>query len=534
MAITPLFRVLLIVGLLACLVASSGPNPDPVDLNYNIPYKPDDYDREALDKARVKVAPQVTPMPTKRQEDIKFYSCGGGHKREEHSSCDGVHKRQEHGSCGCSSGTKNLPLSKRRNTSMCGRDLDNQPAQPTNVPEHNCCGCNSGREHKPPTKRQENNSSATASEAKLPYPPLELHPAYPGSDLVFPESELEVLKQWAAEGKYTSCNSGMKKDLPKRDLEPSASASGAKLPYAPVELQPAYPGSDLAFPPSELEVLKEWAAKGKYISCNSGMKDKLPKRDHLEMYPTYPGSDLAVPASELEVLKQWAAEGKHPEITANMNKHPLSKRLPPSFDSFEELKKHREEIKKQKEQLSREKALQKGLESYENERIAAIADVDVKIQQTRVPDEDGDLPVVIKITITNNSKWKITYCDKTSPISSNAYKMGFFEVISRELRADIGAPANSTLAATQPSWGECSRDLYSGESASTWMTFPPPDALDNPKLGSLKGGKYDVRLTGVWHGIQAMGDPEVDPKWDTNEWSTYTHRFSSNTITIDM
>lgn len=420
MAITSLFRTLLIVGLLACLVASSGPNPDPVDLNYNIPYKPEDYDREALDKARVKVAPQVTPLPTKRQEGIKFYSCGGGHKRQEHGSC----------------------------------------------------GCNSGREHKPPTKRQENNSSAIASEAKLPYPP--------------------------------------------------------------VELQPAYPGSDLAFPPSELEVLKQWAAEGKYISCNSGMKDKLPKRDHLEMYPTYPGSDLAVPASELEVLKQWAAEGKHPEITANMNKHPLSKRLPPSFESFEELKKHREEIKKQKEQLSREKALQEGLESYENERIAAIADVDVKIQQTRVPDEDGDLPVVIKITITNNSKWKITYCDKTSPISSNAYKMGFFEVISRELRADIGAPANSTLAATQPSWGECSRDLYSGESASTWMTFPPPDALDNPKLGSLKGGKYDVRLTGVWHGIQAMGDPEVDPKWDTNEWSTYTHRFSSNTITIGM
>ncbi|KIL93796.1 hypothetical protein FAVG1_02357 [Fusarium avenaceum] len=489
MAITPLFRALLIVGLLACLVASSGPNPDPVDLNYNIPYKPDDYDREALDKARVKVAPQVTPMPSpvKRQEGIKFYSCDGGHKREEYSSCGGVHERQEHGSCGCSAGGKNSPLSKRRNTSMCGRDLSNQPAQPTNIPEHNCCGCNSGRKHKPPTKRQENNSSATASEAKLPYPPLELHPAYPGSDLVFPESGLEVLKQWAAEGKYTSCNSGMEKDLPKRDLEPSANAAGAKPPSAP-----------------------------------------------LELYPIYPGSDLAVPASELEVLKQWAAEGKHPEITANMNKHPLSKRLPPSFESFEELKKHREEIKKQKEQLSREKALQEGLESYENERIAAIADVDVKIQQTRVPDEDGDLPVVIKITITNNSKWKITYCDKTSPISSNAYKMGFFEVISRELRADIGAPANSTLAATQPSWGECSRDLYSGESASTWITFPPPDDLDNPKLGSLKGAKYDVRLTGVWHGIQAMGDPEVDPKWDTNEWSTYTHRFSSNTITIDM
>ncbi|KAH7245178.1 hypothetical protein BKA59DRAFT_511129 [Fusarium tricinctum] len=466
MAITPIFRALLIVGLLACLAAStahpSGPNPEPLDLNYNIPYKPDDYDREALDKARVKVSPQITSLPSKRQEGIKFYSCGGGHKR------------QEHGSCGCSSGRKHSPPTKRRNTSMCGRDLDNQPAQPTNLPEHNCCGCNAGRKHKPPTKRHENNSSAIASEAKLP--------------------------------------------------------------YAPVELHPTYPGSDIAVPASELEVLKEWAAKGKYISCNSGMKDKLPKRDHLEMYPTYPGSDLAVPASELKVLKQWAAEGKHPEITGEMNKHhhPLSKRLPPSFESFEELKKHREEIKKQKEQLSREKALQEGLESYENERIAAIADVDVKIQQTRVPDEDGDLPVVIKITITNNSKWKITYCDKTSPISSNAYKMGFFEVISRELRADIGAPANSTLAATQPSWGECSRDLYSGESASTWMTFPPPDALDNPKLGSLKGGKYDVRLTGVWHGIQAMGDPEVDPKWDTNEWSTYTHRFSSNTITIDL
>jgi hypothetical protein len=315
-----------------------------------------------------------------------------------------------------------------------------------------------------------------------------------------------------------------------------------------------YPGSGIAVPASELEVLKQWAAEGKYTGCNAGMKNKLPakrqeqsnsadisgaKPTHspipVEMFETYPGSDLAVPASELEVLKQWAAEGKHPEITANMNKHPLSKRLPASFDSFEDVKKHREDLKEQKEQLSRQKDIQKERQSYERQRSAAIADVDVKIEHTRAPKEDGDLPALIKIKITNNSKWKITFCDKTSPISSNAYKMGFFEVMSHNLRANIAAPASSTSAIAQPTWEECGRDLFSGESASTWITFPPPDALEYSNFGSLEpGDKYDVRLTGVWHGIQATGDPEVDPRWDTDEWSPYAHPFSSNTITIAL
>ncbi|SPJ87010.1 uncharacterized protein FTOL_12035 [Fusarium torulosum] len=453
MATTSLYRALLIVGLLACLAASNdsrpnfggdctGPNPEPLDQNYNIPYSPADHDRETSDKARVKVAPRETDSsagydeealdrarrktapeilpspPSKRQEGIKIYSCGGEGTRD--------HKRQEHNSCGCNSGRKHSPPTKRR--------------------DHTNCGCNSGNKNSP-SKRQEG---------------LNFH----------------------------GCSGKVNQGHKHQEHNSSASVPEAKPSPSPVpvEMYQTYPGSDLAVPASELEVLKQWAAEGKYTGCNSGMKNKLPKRDHLEMYPTYPGSDLAVPASELQVLKQWAAEGKHPEITANMNKHPLSKRLPPSFDSFEDVKKHREELKEHKQQLSREKALQEDRDSYERQRIAAIADVDVKIERTRAPGEDGDLPVLIKIKITNNSKWKITFCDKTSPISSNAYKMGFFEVISHELRANIAAPANSTSAMTQPTWGECSRDLYSGESASTWITFPPPGAPDYPNLGSLGAG----------------------------------------------
>ncbi|KAM0245276.1 hypothetical protein ACHAP5_005506 [Fusarium lateritium] len=458
MAIKSLLRALLVVGLLACLAASTASpaasaapiaspapaasaDPELLDQNYNIPYSPKDYDREALDRVRQKVAPEPTHSPSKphSEEFVQPYT-----------SC-------------CNCGRKHVPPTKR---------------------EHNSCGCSSGRKHAPPTKR----TNSTNSGLYL-------------SDCRSPAKRQTDVKIYSCGGEGT----GTRNHVEKRR---NHSECGRSLPTA-APLPPSSPSSPSSF--------------------SSSSYPPVP------LYPTYPGSDLMVPAAELEVLKQWAAEGKHPEITAEMSKHPLAKRLPPSFDSFEDVQKHREGVKQHKQDLLREKAMQENRAAYEQKRIAAISDVAVRLERTRMADEDGELPVILKITITNNSKWKIAFCEKTSPISTNAYKMGFFEVISRKLHTNISGASDSSIANAQPSWKECSRDLYSGESVSTWITFPSPDTLDSPKIEALEnGGKFDVRLTGVWHGIQALGDPEVDPRWDTNQWSTYAHPFSSNTITIDM
>ncbi|KAM0355099.1 hypothetical protein ACHAPU_000957 [Fusarium lateritium] len=169
---------------------------------------------------------------------------------------------------------------------------------------------------------------------------------------------------------------------------------------------------------------------------------------------------------------------------------------------------------------------------YEDERESAIGNVEVSIQEAR---SVGRGTVTVKVNITNKTGWSITFCDATSPVSQNAYQMGLFEVIPHHHRTDIGSPTNITIPSPQPSWKQCAYTLQNHLTVTTWLVFPPLGEADQEKLGPFyEGGKFDIRLRGVWRGIQATADPEIDPLAYTKKWSKSVHPFSSNTIEVKV
>ncbi|KAF5666676.1 hypothetical protein FHETE_6175 [Fusarium heterosporum] len=195
--------------------------------------------------------------------------------------------------------------------------------------------------------------------------------------------------------------------------------------------------------------------------------------------------------------------------------------VPPSFSSKEAL-----------DSYGNEQSEADYREEYEDERQAAIANVEVSIEEARSVKRGT---VTLKVTITNKSRWAIKFCDSTSPVSDDAYQMGFLEVIPRDLRTDIGSPDNIIFPHPQPSWRQCGRHLYPGYKTEKWLVFPPHGKADKKKVKPFsEGGKFDIRMRGVWHGIQATADPEIDPLAYTEEWSKFTHPFSSNTIEVDV
>ncbi|KAF4993474.1 hypothetical protein FGRMN_6480 [Fusarium graminum] len=235
------------------------------------------------------------------------------------------------------------------------------------------------------------------------------------------------------------------------------------------------------------------------------------------------GLDYNVPI----VLPEYdeAREKAFAEKMASKSKHSNTRRSISSyFRSKEALDRYGNEL---------DEAAYRG--ELENERQSAIADVDVSIEQARSVRPGS---VTLKVTVENKSKWLITACDRTSPISNNAYEMGFLEVIPQDVRTNIGSPNMITIPRTQPSWKECGRHLYPGHKSEKWLVFPPHGKADKEKVEAFKalykGGKFDIRMRGVWHGIQATNDPEIDPLAYTEEWSNSTHPFSSNTIEVNM
>ncbi|KAF5561805.1 hypothetical protein FNAPI_3493 [Fusarium napiforme] len=129
----------------------------------------------------------------------------------------------------------------------------------------------------------------------------------------------------------------------------------------------------------------------------------------------------------------------------------------------------------------------------------AVKNVDVSMEQV-----DSD-PLTIEVTITNNGTGPITFWNEFSPLSSDAFDLGYFNFHTDTTGVTFGEGSRDDASGYRPVFSSFLTEVAPGWSVSSRIKLP-----SDPWLRMLKmSGTVTMEMYGSWYGIWAGTKDEV-------------------------
>ncbi|KAF5662268.1 hypothetical protein FDENT_13368 [Fusarium denticulatum] len=142
----------------------------------------------------------------------------------------------------------------------------------------------------------------------------------------------------------------------------------------------------------------------------------------------------------------------------------------------------------------------------------AVKNVDVSMEQV-----DSD-PLTIEVTITNNGTGPITFWNEFSPLSSDAFDLGYFHFHTDTPGVTFGEGSRDDASGYRPVFSSFLTEVGPGLSVSSRIKLPY-----NPWLRMLgMSGTVTMEMYGSWYGIWAGTKKEVmasDVNDDMSFWN---------------
>ncbi|KAH7258970.1 uncharacterized protein BKA55DRAFT_687259 [Fusarium redolens] len=136
----------------------------------------------------------------------------------------------------------------------------------------------------------------------------------------------------------------------------------------------------------------------------------------------------------------------------------------------------------------------------------ALKNVTVSMEQVEAS------PLIIRVTVTNNSTGPITFWKDLSPLSSYALDLGYFHVQSGIDGVKFGERTRAEAHGYRPDSYSDLIEVGAGAWARTNITLPrdtdTPEAETWLKMLEM-GGNATVRMSGNWYGIWAASKEKV-------------------------